>query len=30
LTGRKVALWLTPMMSRDLAEFSSRSLEERL
>jgi len=30
LTGRKATVWLTPMMSRDLAEFGSRSLKERL
>jgi predicted AAA+ superfamily ATPase len=30
LTGRKASLWLTPMMSRDLVEFGSRSLKERL
>lgn len=30
LTGRKVELWLTPMMSADLADFGSRDLERRL
>jgi hypothetical protein len=30
LTGRKMTLWLTPMTSCDVAEFGSRSLEERL
>ena len=30
LTGRKAELWLTPMMSRDLADFGSSDLERRL
>jgi predicted AAA+ superfamily ATPase len=30
LTGRKAELWLTPMMSADLADFGSRDLERRL
>jgi len=30
LTGRKAELWLTPMMSRDLADFGAPDLEHRL
>jgi len=30
LTGRKAELWLTPMMSRDLADFGAPDLERRL
>jgi len=30
LTGRKAELWLTPMMSRDLADFGGQSLDRRL
>jgi hypothetical protein len=30
LTGRKAELWLTPMMSRDLADFARPDLEHRL
>ena len=30
LTGRKAELWLTPMMSSDLADFGSADLERRL
>ena len=30
LTGRKVELWLTPMMSRDLADFGRPDFEHRL
>lgn len=30
LTGRKAELWLTPMMSRDLADFGRPDLERRL
>ena len=30
LTGRKAELWLTPMMSRDLADFGAPGLEHRL
>jgi len=30
LTGRKAELWLTPMMSRDLADFGRTALEHRL
>ena len=30
LTGRKAELWLTPMMSRDLADFGAPNLEHRL
>jgi predicted AAA+ superfamily ATPase len=30
LTGRKAELWLTPMMSRDLADFGAADLDHRL
>ncbi len=30
LTGRKAELWLTPMMSRDLADFGAGDLKKRL
>jgi len=30
LTGRKVSLWLTPMISRDLEDFGTKDMDRRL